>query len=197
MKLGIQVFGQLDLVEHLNNGGKHYSHCISIGNPKRLFHRVMPDERMPEMLKNNFREILRLKFYDVEEKRHLRTWQFPKKIPRKSDIRKVIKFYHRTNGTATGYTIHCWRGVSRSPAIALGLLFLISGSEIEAKNQLKRIVPKAGPHQKLVKWFDEELGCDLTTVNEEIRGERLELMKQELAQLEDSLLEELPIVAEE
>ena len=195
--IGVQVLGQIELVDLLRSGGQRYSHCISIGNPRQLFRRQKPDEMMPTIYKDHFKEILRLSFYDVEERRHLRPWQFPKKIPQRSDVRKVIKFYHRTRDNATGYTIHCWQGIPRSTAIALGILYLITGSETEAKNRLKRIRPSAGPHQRIVKFFDEELGCKLVTVNREIRQERLDLMKIEFDQIEDSLLEELPVAEEE
>jgi hypothetical protein len=33
LPLGVQVFGQSELVAHLQEGRPHYSHCISIGNP--------------------------------------------------------------------------------------------------------------------------------------------------------------------
>jgi len=33
--MNIQIFGEEELIEHINNGGEIYSHLISIGNPKK------------------------------------------------------------------------------------------------------------------------------------------------------------------
>ena len=89
--------------------------------------------------------------------------------------------------------IHCWQGISRSPAIALGILYMITGTEEEAARILLAIRPQAGPHQKIVRLFDEELGCNLTAVSNKIRNDKIERWKQELDLTEDSLLEELPV----
>jgi predicted protein tyrosine phosphatase len=179
-KSPVQIFGQLDLVDHLEKGGAHHTHCISIGNPPRIFGKSGPDTKMPPLFSEHFIKILRLRFYDAEEKRHLRRWQFPKRIPKRSDVRRAIRFYRRTREDASGYTIHCWQGVSRSTAFALGFLYLMTGSEKKAKELLQKERPEAGPHQKIVRWFDEELGSRLAAVNEEIRKERIEQWKREL-----------------
>lgn len=170
----VQVFGQLELLELLAGGGAHHTHCLSIGNPFRLGGRIGPDRRMPPVFRRYFRRILRLRFYDVEEKRHLRRWQFPKRVPRRSDVRRAIRFFRETRDLASGYTIHCWQGVSRSTAFALGFLYMQTGSEEQAKTLLQRIRPDAGPHQRIVRWFDEELGCNLAAVNARLREERLQ-----------------------
>ena len=191
MTVGVEVFGQLELVERLKAHKPHYDHLISIGNPKRLFGAPQPDEAMPSLFKEHFRRILRLEFYDVEEKRHLRPWQLPRKIPSLSDVRKVIKFYRDTRNEASGYTIHCWQGISRSTAFALGILYLITGSEAQARETLKRIRPEAGPHQRIVKWFDQELGSHLQVENDRLRRERMETWKEELGFGEAADVEEL------
>lgn len=189
--LPIQVYGQPELVNHLENGGICQTHLISIGNPRRWFGRNGVDTRVPEIFHRHFDRILRLSFYDVEQKRHLRSLHFPKRIPARRDVRRAIRFYKRTKHIATGYTIHCWQGVSRSTAFALGFLYMISGSEEEAARQLKNIRPEAGPHQKIVGFFDQELGCNLRSVNQKLRAERLEAWKRELNLDADELLEEL------
>ena len=160
--VSIQVFGEQELVEHLARGGAHYSHCVSIRNP---------DETMPAVIKDSFRAILELRFYDAEEIEHLGPAQTIKRIPEPRDVKGVVEFFRMTAAEATGYTIHCWQGVSRSPAVALGLLYLLTGSEDEAAYHLKRIRPDARPHQKLVRFFDEQLGCRLAAVNAGLRGE--------------------------
>jgi predicted protein tyrosine phosphatase len=186
---GVEIFGQRELVAHLESGGRHYSHCISIGNPGRGFGR--PDTVEPPELRRNFRRVLRLGFYDVEEMGHLGTMK-PRRIPRKSDVRRVIRFFRRTRGEATGYTVHCWGGVSRSPAVALGILYLITGSEQEAGAILMDIRPGTGPNLLIVRFFDELLGSRLAAVSEGVRAGRLESMRHELDLTEDGLLEELP-----
>ena len=71
---------------------------------------------------------------------------------------------------------------------------MMTGSEDEAGSTLQRIRPQAGPHQRIVEWFDAELGCNLSAVNARIRDERMARWKEELDLTEDSLLEELPAV---
>jgi predicted protein tyrosine phosphatase len=167
----VQVFGQAELVARLESGGAHFSHLISIGNPGRGIGR--PDTAVPRIFRRRFQSILRLAFYDVEEKRHLGPLR-PRRIPRRSDVRKIIRFYGRTSSMATGYTIHCWQGVSRSTAVALGVLYLMTGSEKEAGEILRRIRPEAWPHQKIVRYFDELLGCNLADVADTFRQAGLE-----------------------
>jgi predicted protein tyrosine phosphatase len=146
---------------------------------------------MPPEIRRHFRRVLRLAFYDVEEMRHLGTMR-PRRIPRKSDVRRVIRFFNRTCREADGYTLHCWGGVSRSTAVALGILYLITGSENEAADTLLRVRPEAGPHRRIVRYFDELLGSNLKAANDGIHQRRLERMRRELDLTEDALLEELP-----
>jgi len=161
--VSIQVFGEQELIEHLARGGAHHSHCISIRNP---------DETIPAIIKDNFRAILELRFYDAEEIEQLGA-QTIKRIPEPKDVKGVIEFFRLTAAEATGYTLHCWQGISRSPAVALGLLYLLTGSEDEAAFHLKRIRPDARPHRKLVRFFDQQLGCRLARVNERLRAAAL------------------------
>ena len=188
----VQVFGQPELEAHLKTGGAHHTHLVSIGNPRAWFVKNRPDSWMPKAFRQRFDAYLRLQFYDVEEKRHLRRRQFPKRIPTRRDVVRAIKFFERTKDEATGYTIHCWQGVSRSTAFALGYLYMLTGSERESADLLMTHRPQAGPHQKIVAWFDELLGSNLVAENERIRRERFERWKRELNLTEESLLEELP-----
>ena len=158
--VSVQVFGEQELLELLARGGAHHSHCISIRNP---------DESIPAIIKDNFRAILELRFYDAEEIEQLGAQTIPR-IPELRDVKGVIEFFRLTALEATGYTLHCWQGISRSPAVALGLLYLLTGSEDEAAYHLKRIRPDARPHRKIVSFFDEQLGCRLSSVNEKIRA---------------------------
>lgn len=197
MDLNVEVLGQLELVESLQTGHLHFSHLISIGNPKQILRRSRPDEMMPRQFGSHFTRILRLEFFDVEDRRHLRRWQFPKTIPNRAHVRKVIRFYEQTRERANGYTIQCWQGISRSTGIALGLLYMICGSEVGARAALRKIRPEAIPNHRIVAFFDKELGCDLSAANEEIRKERIDTWKKELDLIEESALEELPVVSED
>lgn len=188
-ELVIQVYGQKELESHIHE--PHFSHCVSIGNPRSPFKNNAPDTTIPKIFKQRFIKILRLEFYDVERKSQLTWSQFPRRIPKKSDVQRAIKFFKETTDEASGYTLHCWQGVSRSPAVALGYLYMITGSEEKAINALREIRPGALPHQVIVKMFDEELGCDLTSVNNVLRREWIKSMKDELDLTEDNLVEEL------
>lgn len=106
-------------------------------------------------------------------------------------MEKVVRFYEDTRDRAEGWTVHCWGGLSRSPAVALGLLYLIHGDEEEAGRELRRIRPIARPLQLVVGLFDEVLGSHLSEVNDRIRAERIEEMKAELDLSADEVLEEL------
>lgn len=187
----VQVLGQQELVELLYKNKPHHNCLISIGNPLSIFIKPAPDMIMPRMFTNKFDRILRLRFYDVEYKQHLLPHHFPKKVPRLSDVKKVVKFVSETNSLATGYTIHCWRGISRSTAVALGVLFMKYQSETESKHILKRIRPEAGPHLGIVKSFDNLLGSKLITVTNELRYERLEELRIQLGIEIEAYLEEL------
>jgi predicted protein tyrosine phosphatase len=188
-ELEIQVYGQKELESHIHE--PHFSYCVSIGNPRSMFKSYAPDTMVPKLFKPRFRKILRLEFYDVEKKSQLTWRQFPRRIPKKSDVQQAIRFFKETRDEANGYTLHCWQGVSRSPAVALGYLYMITGSEDKAINALREIRPGALPHQGIVNMFDEELGCDLTSVNDVLRQEWIKSMKDELDLTEDNLLEEL------
>ncbi len=192
---GVEVLGQVELEDSINK--PHYSCLVSIGNPISLFTINRPDTKMPKVFRKRFKRILRLSFYDVEKKSHLNPRQFPKRVPKKSDIRKAIRFFNQTKEHTEGYTLHCWQGISRSAAFALGYLFMITGSEEKAMMILRNIRPQAHPHPGIVRMFDEELGCNLSSVNNELDREWIEKMKKELDLTEDGLLEELQAVEDE
>jgi predicted protein tyrosine phosphatase len=106
-------------------------------------------------------------------------------------VRRVIRFFHATKAAAGGYTVHCWQGASRSPAVALGLLYLITGSEKTSVMILQNIRPDAHPNPWIVRLFDEELGSNLSEANDELRQRWLERTRKSLDLTEDGLLEEL------
>lgn len=60
--MGVQVFGEHELLDRILKGESHYSHCISIRNPEQQMHDIIPPA---------FQEVLELKFYDVENESQL------------------------------------------------------------------------------------------------------------------------------
>jgi predicted protein tyrosine phosphatase len=135
--------------------------------------------------------VLRLEFFDAERV-DLLGEQRPRRIPRRRDVRRVLRFYEATAAEATGYVVHCWGGISRSPAIALGLFYLETGSEDEAARNLRAIRPEAGPHRLIARLFDAELGSRLEEAAERIRGERMDELRRELSGETVELIEEPP-----
>ena len=196
--MNIEIYGQQDLVEAVLAGNVSCSHVISIGNPGNIGRRK-EDTTMPPVFKSYFKRWLRLEFFDVLKKEHLGPMR-PRRIPLKKDVRRVIRFFNGTRDEATGYAIHCWRGVSRSTAIALGVLYMMYHDEQKAVDELKRIRPEAGPHPGLVAHFDAVLGCDLTSKNNQLREIRnRELKEWFMNEMEngEALLEELEPLEEE
>ena len=191
----VEVLAQGELLSHIDE--PHYNCLVSIGNPISLLSSNRGDTWMPEVFKKRFKKILRLSFYDVEEKAHLGKRQFPKIVPARRHVRRAISFFNKTSDSTNGYTMHCWAGVSRSTAFALGYLYMITGSEEEAMMILRNVRPQARPHQGIVKMFDDELGCNLTLVNDYLRREQVEKLKEELHISLDDLLEELQPVGNE
>lgn len=61
----------------------------------------------------------------------------------------------------TGFTIHCWRGISRSTAVAIGVIYMFFKDEEKAAGYLKEIRPYATPLPRIVKFWDEILGSNL------------------------------------
>jgi predicted protein tyrosine phosphatase len=196
----VQVFGQTELVTKLKSGAPVGSHLISIGNPKAFWRLPRVDERLPPEFRGRFEDLLRLAFFDLPDTSDLR-WDQPKRIPQTKDVEAVVRFVRRTRSTATGFTLHCWAGVSRSTAMALGVLFLLTGSEESAARELIAIRRTATPHPGLVRCWDEVMGSHLADVSDVLREERLREMRREvLAAVQrgstqsqgDSEVEELP-----
>jgi predicted protein tyrosine phosphatase len=183
----IEVLGEDELVRSLESGARHYSHCISIADPAGLPWLGRLGVRVPAVVRSSFRGLLRLEFVDDEREAQMGKTS-PARVARRSDVRRAIRFYRRTEARATGYTLHCWQGISRSPAFALGLLYLMTGSERAAARILRLIRPDALPHPGIVRLFDQELGSNLLAVNREIRGLRTRELRQNVDQMSERLL---------
>lgn len=175
LRLGLEVFGEIELIESISSGQKHYSHCISIRNPH--------EEQSPE-IDGAFQEILELRFYDIESVELLPQQYKHRRTAQSDDIRKVRDFVSATinKSSCTGYTIHCWRGVSRSAAVALGILYMLYGSETEAVEHLQKIRPSAAPLPRILRFWDEISGSNLEEAGEWIRFNLYQQMQRDLAE---------------
>jgi predicted protein tyrosine phosphatase len=183
----IEVLGEDELLRSLESGARHYSHCISIADPAGLPWLGRFGVRVPAAVRSSFRGLLRLEFVDDEREAQMGKTS-PARVARRSDVRRAIRFYRRTEDRATGYTLHCWQGISRAPAFALGLLYLMTGSERAAARILRLIRPDALPHPGIVRLFDQELGSNLLAVNREIRGLRTRELRENVDQMSERLL---------
>jgi len=169
----VLIYGENELVDSLESGNFHYSHCISIGNP---------NQEIPEAIKKGFDKILRLEFYDVDSIDVLSEDQEPR-IPEQQDAVKVIDFFNSTKDKATGYAVHCWQGVSRSTAVGLGLLFMLGNKEDRLFDIILEIRPEANPHKMLVKFFDNKLGSNLSLIAEKLKEIKVLKMRKELEEI--------------
>lgn len=166
------VFGELELIDAITKGQiPDRMGCISIRNPNE----VIPDEII-----DRFEHLLELKFYDAYKIEHLGPHQIPQRIPVPDDAKRVVNFIDTTRENCDGYIIHCWQGVSRSTAVAMGVLYRLYGSESTTKRILKKVRSVARPHMGIVEYFDSLYNSKLGQVAQEIRDERLIELKNEI-----------------
>ncbi|PRX10306.1 UNVERIFIED_ORG: putative protein tyrosine phosphatase [Martelella mediterranea] len=78
--------------------------------------------------------------------------------PEASHIEQIIRFVRRCDGPLL---IHCWMGVSRSPAAALIAMLALEPDrdEFALAQNLRAQSPCATPNARLVALGDEALGC--------------------------------------
>ena len=187
MNLPVLVFGEEELEDLVRDGVPLPDHLVSIGNPRVPWRERVPGTRVRPEFRPRFRRILRLVFQDATERSHLRH-PFLARIPEVRDARRVVAFWRRTRGEASGWVVHCWAGVSRSTAAALALLYLETGSEAEAARKLREVRPQALPNLRFVRCFDRILGSRLEAEARIITDARIADFARELS----SLMEELP-----
>lgn len=180
-KIGFQVFAETDLIDLLTENKKHYSHCISIRDPE--------DEQSAE-IESSFKEVLELKFYDIESIEYQPKGSDLSRVilPEYKDIIKIYDFFERTikDESLDGYTIHCRRGISRSAAVALGLIYLITKNEQIAVKYLLQIRPEAMPLPRILRFWDQILNSNLCESGEWIRYKALNKMREILDDKNDS-----------
>jgi len=79
-------------------------------------------------------------------------------LPGSSHIEALIAFLQQADRDAS-MLIHCWAGISRSPATALVALALDApGRELEAAQLLRRAAPHVQPNPRVIALADEILG---------------------------------------
>ncbi len=166
----VQVFGKDELLDRIKEGGSTGSHLISINDPG--------DNDTPEVFTEQFQSILRLEFWDAETVEELSDKYVPKRIPQRQDAEAVIEFFNNTEEVASGYTLHCRRGISRSPAAALGLWYLILGEERAASDALIAQRRQAVPNRTFVAFFDEILGSRLQDFRNTVYASRMAAVRK-------------------
>jgi predicted protein tyrosine phosphatase len=75
-------------------------------------------------------------------------------LPELAHVERLIAFFRRWD-RARPLLVHCYAGVSRSPAAAfIGLCALGAAPEIEIAQNLRRLSPSATPNKRLVELGD-------------------------------------------
>lgn len=172
--MDIEIFGQDELITHIQQGRKVFSHCISISNPPEPpgdYHGT------PDIIRDAFFNTLELEFWDynwdgVTENKY--------RFVEKSDIYRIVEFISKTKSYANGYTIHCRAGVSRSTAVALCVLHQLSGNEKFAAQTVLSKRPIAQPLRRVVKLYDEIYHSYLLSYAEKIHELRNKQIQREI-----------------
>jgi predicted protein tyrosine phosphatase len=132
-----------------------FTHAISL---------VDPDQNMGEFIgahtAGNVNHLL-LRFKDVEESD--RTELPAHLFPDRNDIRTILKFTENLSATDL-LLVHCHAGISRSPAVAAGVLCQHGTTPTDTINKILRLRPHAFPNLLLTTLFDNELGLNGTLI---------------------------------
>lgn len=173
----IQIFGEKELEKRIENGLHIHSHCISIRNSKSSGVSIEKNF-ISKKIKDSFIDILELYFHDLEKKENLPEG-VKGRLPSYRDIKRVYKFYNKAikHPHFTGFTVHCWSGISRSSAVALGLAYLMISDEEAAARLIMNIRPEAVPLPRVVSFWDRLLKTNLIGQAHIIREEHLKNMR--------------------
>jgi predicted protein tyrosine phosphatase len=175
-KISIQVFGEKELENRIKNNKPIKSHLISIRNPSDNNTSVLSNT-----ISSAFNKVLHLEFNDEQLEKHLST---DGKLPQKNDIERVYRFVKESvqDPHCNGFTVHCWRGISRSTAIAFGIIYMILKDERASADYLKSIRPYATPLPLIVRYWDEILGSKLIDETFSLRNAVFDVLKKKLEQ---------------
>lgn len=122
-----------------------HSHYISLVGPKDEFFKLPRDH-------------LRLFFDDVEDA-SAKDW----KAPTREDVDQIIEFA-KTLPSDADLLIHCWAGISRSTAAAIGICCfkeMAPGEALKHVREIREATLKKGymvlPNRLIIKHFDDAL----------------------------------------
>lgn len=187
-----EVYGQDELVEILKDKEYPGTSCISITNPG-VISEYNPDHInnsfvVPPVFEKSFDSLIKLKFWDADSMSFFSVLNIPenelvKRLPVKDDINEIISFYNRTKDHCDCYVVHCLRGVSRSTAVMLCIMYLHYQDEDRAIEELYMIRPKAQPLWLILSMFDEIVGSKLYK-------RLIELEEEAVAEMERKWVEE-------
>lgn len=172
----VLVFGQEELESRVARGDIPAPFLVSIVEPRPWFRQPLEDERTPKAFGRAFRGVLTLHFSDIPEGTPRRGGKRP---PSRQDARRIIRFARSRAGKG-GFALHCWAGVSRSAAAALGILYVLGRTEEEAFRELLAQRPYANPHQGLLAHFDAILGSRLAVAAASPGSARLQALRSRL-----------------
>lgn len=172
----VLVFGQRELESKVARGEVPAPYLVSIVEPRRPFRRAREDERTPSIFRRAFREVLTLHFSDVPEGTAPEFGSWP---PSRADARRIVRFARARAGEG-GFAVHCWAGICRSAAAAMGILYVQGRSEEEALRDLLSVRPYARPHPGLLAHFDALLGSRLAEAAADPGSARLEVLRRRI-----------------
>jgi predicted protein tyrosine phosphatase len=163
------ILAERELSGYLESGSLSDKAIVSIGDPGRP---------IPQALDKICPCFLRLEFFDLGESDPARGRE---RIPELSDVKACIEFYRKNDHR--DFIIQSDLGLGRAPAVAMGLIYLKTGKEEAAKNELISLSPRAMPNKRLVLLFDRVLGTDLRTANYIIWMKRIENMRKTIGSM--------------
>jgi predicted protein tyrosine phosphatase len=156
----VRVYSLAELEAVIEAGEPRLSHCISIANPDQEAQAKAP---FYQKLEKMYQKVLHLRFYDAKEGEKFSRF-IPNEqriLPGPEHIRAIVDFYRDTAPVASGWDIHCHRGIARSGVAALIILYLIHQNERSAASHLHHIRDIAMPHTGMIRIFDRQYGSNL------------------------------------
>lgn len=99
---------------------------------------------------------LKVNFDDIIQPR---TDGEPGVVPGEEHIRQILEFAKKFQ-TGERVLVHCVAGVSRSPAVAIGVLCSLGWDIDKAFDYIQEIRPQLSPNEKVLEHFDNLLGLN-------------------------------------
>ncbi len=165
MESNISVYSHAELFARIAAHEPLGANCIFISDPHCHPSASFP----PQEVSDYFDAVLPLLFFDAATAQQ-QPKGFAPLLANEAHIDAVIAFY---NAHRESVVVSCYAGISRSPAVALGLLRMSTGSDAEARSRLRAIRPEASPLKHIAALFDAALESKLAPICEEIREAHL------------------------